>query len=265
MVRITARAHRQMLGDPPLRPAPFLQRLLKPLPPRRTVLEDAPLAQQPIHPQPRRTFRGREQVRRPTAPGKTLQGRIRYHQFRSRRIQVDVIAHALEITAARSVHDQRLAAPGEQVAEELVTSIEATRVSAQQPFHPGDQIGLRRLDHPMKMMRHEDIGVNLPTRLGASLAQRLNEALAIRVIHEDQFAPVTAIHDVINRASILDSQLAGHDGRWLWPLYLSISKTDPFSGDSRLPPHVAHGWTSEFNLSATHCMMPPLPQGFTSS
>ena len=108
--------------------APFLQRLLKSLPPRRTVLGDAaPLAQQPIHPQPRRTFRAREQVRRPTAPGKTLQGRIRHHQFRSRRIQVDVIAHALEITAARSVHDQRLVAPREQVAEELVTPIGATR------------------------------------------------------------------------------------------------------------------------------------------
>jgi len=65
----------------------------------------------------------------------------------------------------------------------------------------------------MKMIRHEDIGVNLPTRLGASLAQRLNEALAIRITHEDQLAPVTAIHDVINRASVLDSQLAGHDGR----------------------------------------------------
>jgi hypothetical protein len=58
-----------------------------------------------------------------------------------------------------------------------------------------------------------DIGVNLPARLGARLAQRLNEALAIRIIHEDPFAPVTAIHDVINRASTLDSQLAGHDGR----------------------------------------------------
>ena len=125
---------------------------------------------------------------------------------------MDVIAHALEITAARSVHDQRLVAPGEQVAEELVTPVEATRVSAQQPFHPGDQIWLRRLDHPMKMIRHEDIGVNLPARLGANLAQRLNEALAIRIIHGDQFAPVTAIHDVINRASLLDSQLADQTG-----------------------------------------------------
>ena len=44
------------------------------------------------------------------------------------------------------------------------------------------------------------------------LAQRFDEALAIRIIHEDQFAPVTAIHDVINRTSLLDSQLASRDG-----------------------------------------------------
>ena len=96
------------------------------------------------------------------------------------------------------------------MAEELVTPVEATRISAQQLFHPGDQIGLRRLDDHMKMIRHEDIGVNLPARLGANLAQRVDEALAIRIIHEGPFAPVTAIHDVTNCASILDSQLAGH-------------------------------------------------------
>jgi hypothetical protein len=62
----------------------------------------------------------------------------------------------------------------------------------------------------MKMIRHEDIGVNLPARLGTNLAQRLNKAPAIRIIHEDPFAPITAIHDVINCASLLDSQLAGH-------------------------------------------------------
>ncbi len=33
-------------------------------------------------------------------------------------------------------------------------------------------------------------------RLGASLTQRVDEALAIRIIHDDQFAPVTTIHDV---------------------------------------------------------------------
>ena len=55
------------------------------------------------------------------------------------------------------------------------------------------------------MIRHEDIGVNLPVRLDANLAQRLNEALAIRVIQEDRLPPFTAIQDVINRAGIFDS------------------------------------------------------------
>ena len=31
-----------------------------------------------------------------------------------------------------------------------------------------------------------------------------------RITHEDPFAPVTAIHDAMNRASMLDSQRAGH-------------------------------------------------------
>ena len=65
----------------------------------------------------------------------------------------------------------------------------------------------------MKLIRHEDVGVNLPPRLGANLPQRLDEALPIRVILEDRLAPVTTIHDVINRPGIFNSQLAGHAGR----------------------------------------------------
>ena len=57
----------------------------------------------------------------------------------------------------------------------------------------------------------------------SNLAQRVDEALAIRIIHGDQFAPVTAIHDVINRASLLGSQLAGHArGVALAALYINI-------------------------------------------
>jgi hypothetical protein len=44
----------------------------------------------------------------------------------------------------------------------------------------------------MKMIRHQEIGVNLPARLGANLAQRLNEAPAIRIIHECQRAVKTS-------------------------------------------------------------------------
>ena len=75
----------------------------------------------------------------------------------------------------------------------------------------------------MKMIRHEHVGVDLPVCFGASLGQRLDKALAIRVIHEDQLTPVTAIHDVINRAGIFDSQLVGQAGKVLRAsLYITI-------------------------------------------
>jgi len=65
----------------------------------------------------------------------------------------------------------------------------------------------------MKMIRHKDVGVNLPAGLGAHLDEGFDEALAIGLVLEDPLAPVAAIYDVVDRAGILDSQLAGHDGR----------------------------------------------------
>jgi hypothetical protein len=41
---------------------------------------------------------------------------------------------------------------------------------------------------------------------------------------------------VINRASLLDSQLAGHARGVLWRLHSPISRTDPFSSDSAKDP-----------------------------
>ena len=66
------------------------------------------------------------------------------------------------------------------------------------------------------MIRHEDVGVNLPAGLGAHLGEGFDPALAglaIRIFPEDRLAAVAAIDDVVDRAGILDSQLAGHDGR----------------------------------------------------
>src|ERR1041385_2649656 len=158
------------------------ERPLQPLPPRRAVLGNAILAQQPIDAQPSRPFRRGQQIRQPTAPGKTLQGRVRRQQLRAGGIQMHVIANALEGAAARAIEEQRLVASGEEMTKQFVPLVEAAGVSAEkpfQPFHPGNQIRLRRLDHQMKMIGHEDVGVNLPTRLETSLAQRLDEALAI--------------------------------------------------------------------------------------
>ena len=105
---------------------------------------------------------------------------------------MDVIANAFEIAAARAIDDQRFVATRKHMTKQFVPPVEAAGVGAQKPFHPGDQIRLGRLDRQMKMIRHEDEGVNLPAGLGANLGGGFDKALAIRIINEDGLAPVAA-------------------------------------------------------------------------
>jgi hypothetical protein len=57
----------------------------------------------------------------------------------------------------------------------------------------------------MKMIGHQTIRLHLPTGFETSLPQRGQETLAVSVILENRFAPIPAIHDVINRPGILNS------------------------------------------------------------
>src|SRR6266487_1214641 len=57
-----------------------------------------------------------------------------------------VIAHRRQICAAAAVHDQRLVTAAEQMPEALVPTIEPAGVSAQKPFHAGDQVAFGRLE-----------------------------------------------------------------------------------------------------------------------
>ena len=65
-----------------------------------------------------------------------------------------VIANRFEVAVATAIHDQRLVAPGKDVAAKLVANVESLGIDPQQPFHTGDQIGLGSLDHQMKMIAH---------------------------------------------------------------------------------------------------------------
>jgi hypothetical protein len=52
--------------------------------------------------------------------------------------------------------------------------------------------------------------MDLPSGFDTRLGQSLEEALPIRVILENGLAPVAAIHDVVKRAWILNSEFASH-------------------------------------------------------
>jgi hypothetical protein len=45
----------------------------------------------------------------------------------------------------------------------LVPAVETRGVSAQQPFHAGDQIGLGCFHHQMEMITHQTPGMDPPT------------------------------------------------------------------------------------------------------
>jgi hypothetical protein len=63
------------------------------------------------------------------------------------------------------------------------------------------------------MIAHQAKAVDLPIRSGAGLVQSPQEQLAILVTAKDHLLVVTAVHHVVNRSGILDTQFASHAGR----------------------------------------------------
>ena len=88
--------------------------------------------------------------------------------------------------------------------EEFVPPIEPAGVSPQKPFHAGDQVGLGRLDDEMEMIFHQAPGVNLPAGFAAGFGEGGQKTVAIQVVVENGFAPIPAIHDVVDGAGILN-------------------------------------------------------------
>src|SRR5579863_8196173 len=142
-----------------------------------------------------------------------------------------IIAHRLEITIAAAIHNQRLVTAAEKVPKLLVPSIMPSRVGAQQPFHAGHQVGLRRFHHQMKIIVHQAIGMRLPARLATGFSERFQKSPPINVILKNILPPVTPVHHMINRARVFDSQLPRHAQKLAAPpepsIYITISWTDP--------------------------------------
>jgi hypothetical protein len=62
----------------------------------------------------------------------------------------------------------------------------------------------------MEVVAHQAKRMHLPPRFLAGLAQRFQKTLAVPVISEDRLLPVAPVHDVVDRAGILDAQFSRH-------------------------------------------------------
>ena len=110
----------------------------------------------------------------PAESPKLLFGR---KEFGPGRIEMDVIAHGLEITVAAAIDKKALVAPAKQMAEKFVSPVEARSTGTQQPFHAIHQIGFWRFDHQMEMIAHEAPGMDLPVGFGARLTECFNVSM----------------------------------------------------------------------------------------
>jgi hypothetical protein len=135
---------------------------------------------------------------------------LRLEQPRAHRIEMNVIARALEVAGAAAVHGQGFIAPAKQMAKEVVFAIETRSVGAHQPLHALDQVASGCFDHDMKMVAHQAEGMRLPFGFCTTFAQRSQEECWILFITKDGFEVIASIHDVVNCSRVLDTQLASH-------------------------------------------------------
>jgi hypothetical protein len=116
-----------------------------------------------------------------------------------------VLADCSQVSVAAAINDQRFVTTAEQMAKEFVAPVEARSVSAQKPFHPGDEVGPRGFDDEMKMIGHQTQGVHLPKGFGAGQAQGFKEKMPVIVVQENRFSTIASIHRVVDRSGIFDS------------------------------------------------------------
>jgi len=148
---------------------------------------------------------------RVAAPGILRQFTLLRDQPRPHWIQVHILAHHPQIHVVRSIHQQRLVLPREQMPSHPVSRIESLRGGSQKPLQSSHQRGLGSLQNQVKMISHEEICMHLPTAPPASLPERPLKSPPILLI-EKNYLPDPLDSHMTNSSRILDS--------W-WPFHQS--------------------------------------------
>ena len=92
-----------------------------------------------------------------------------------------IVAYRPQVARAAAIHHQGFIATAENMPKSLVPGIESQRIGTQQPTHARHQIPVGRLNHQVKMIAHQTVGMNLKTALLARLRQRLDKFLPVHI------------------------------------------------------------------------------------
>src|SRR5574340_86138 len=133
------------------------------------------------------------------------------HHARAQRIEDHIARQFKEVTVA--LDEDGLVAALEHMTDAAPTAVEALRIDTVELAHPLRQIGLRRLDDEVVVVRHLAPGMAHPVEAGAHVSEDFQPDAPVLVGSENILAPVTPRSDVIEAAGKLDSQRSGHAGR----------------------------------------------------
>jgi hypothetical protein len=86
--------------------------------------------------------------------------------------------------------------------------IETLSVGSQKPLHPAHK--RRRFNCEMKMITHQTISMNLPTRTLTRLPERPQKSPPVLIIKKKSLLAVPSAHHMVNCPSEFDSQLSGN-------------------------------------------------------
>src|SRR3974390_669600 len=114
------------------------------------------------------------------------------------------------MAATAAIDHEGLVAATEQVAQFLLSVIEAIGVNAKKPLHSIDQVSARRFSDQVKVVVHQAERVDLPIGLLAGLPERLQKQEPVLVVVKNWLAPVATVHDVVDRPGVLHSEFASH-------------------------------------------------------
>jgi len=123
---------------------------------------------------------------------------------------MNVVARAAQVARRTSIDDLRFVTSAKEVSPLTMTPIKSLGVGSEEPFHSKSEVGLGRFQDEMKMIRHQTVGMCLPTRLHTGLLKSAQKLYPVSFVPEYRFTSISATGYMIKCAFIFNSEGAGH-------------------------------------------------------
>jgi len=115
-----------------------------------------------------------------------------------------VVTGRSQIAGAAAIHQLRLVAATQDMADQPVPIVEADGVGALQPGHASNQIRIRCLQDRVVVVAHQAKGMYLPTGFLTRLGQSFDEVVPVHIPQEDVVALEIVVRFLRERVTVAE-------------------------------------------------------------